>query len=247
MHVSRSLNVAQDSLQSSRVALGRRGTRHCQRFCRVMQVEKRCLLKYIKMPTTDRYVSSSDPSSTSSSPFAADSFSIVLVVLQPSMPSMFSTYASLLLRVTLYFVMWSPWNGPDLPFSMYSARLSFNVFSSCAKKLSRCFRFPTLKRSSTCTTTISSLWPWLPSSRSNPVQTPSVRSQSSASLSRSDFATPVARACRHTGISSLSKQYLASGTQLAVSHRMVSSTAHDEKLQKCHPRPFPRPAPIPTL
>ena len=45
-------------------------------------------------------------------------------------------------------------NNTDLPFSMNSTRLSFNDFSSCTKKLSRCFRFPTLRRSSTCKTTM---------------------------------------------------------------------------------------------
>ena len=49
-------------------------------------------------------------------------------------------------------VVWK--NNTDLRFSMNSTRLSFNVFSSCTKKLSRCFRFPTLRRSSTCTTTM---------------------------------------------------------------------------------------------
>ena len=39
MHVSRALNVAQNSFQTSHVTFGRRGTRHCQRFCRIMQVE----------------------------------------------------------------------------------------------------------------------------------------------------------------------------------------------------------------
>ena len=33
------LNVAQNSFQTSHVTLGRRGTSHCQRLCRVMQVE----------------------------------------------------------------------------------------------------------------------------------------------------------------------------------------------------------------
>ena len=104
------------------------------------------------MPTTDRYVSASEPSSISSSPFAADPFRTngVLVGLQlsiPSIVSMLSTYAPLLLRVilSLNFVMQSPRNNTDLPFSLNSTRLSFNVFSSCTKKLSRCFRFPTLQ------------------------------------------------------------------------------------------------------
>ena len=39
MHVSRALNVAQNSFQTSHVTLGRRGTRPCQRLCRIMQVE----------------------------------------------------------------------------------------------------------------------------------------------------------------------------------------------------------------
>ena len=39
MHVWRFLNVAQNSFQTSHVTLGRRGTLHCQRLCRVMQVE----------------------------------------------------------------------------------------------------------------------------------------------------------------------------------------------------------------
>ena len=39
MHVSRALNVAQNSFQTSHVTLGRRGSRHSQRLCRVMQVE----------------------------------------------------------------------------------------------------------------------------------------------------------------------------------------------------------------
>ena len=39
MHVSRCLNVAQNSFQTSHGTIGRRRTRHCQRLCRIMQVE----------------------------------------------------------------------------------------------------------------------------------------------------------------------------------------------------------------
>ena len=39
MQVSRALNVAQNTFHSSHVTLGRRGTRHCQRLCHIMQVE----------------------------------------------------------------------------------------------------------------------------------------------------------------------------------------------------------------
>ena len=46
MHVSRSLNVAQNSFQTSHVTLGRRGTHHCQRLCRVMEIETESLEKH---------------------------------------------------------------------------------------------------------------------------------------------------------------------------------------------------------
>ena len=51
MHVSRALNVAQNSFHTSHVTLGRRGTRHCQRLYRIMQVET---------VSTDRYISASE-------------------------------------------------------------------------------------------------------------------------------------------------------------------------------------------
>ena len=143
MHVSRALNVAQNSFQTSHVTLGRRGTRHCQRLCRVMQVE----LKYIKMPTTDRYVSASEPFSISWSSFAADSFRTigVLVGLQLSIPSIaskLSACASLLLRAILpfNFVVYSPKNNTDLPFSMKSTRLiEFQRFLQLHKEVVELF------------------------------------------------------------------------------------------------------------
>ena len=113
-------------------------TRHCQRLCRVMQVESVSVEVH-----QDRYVSASEPSSISWSSFAADSVRTidVLVFLQLSMPSiarMLSTRILALESVTELCDALTQEQNIDLPFSICT--FEFQRFLQLHK--ARSFRFP---------------------------------------------------------------------------------------------------------
>ena len=146
------------------------------------------------MPTTDRRVSASDYSSNSSSPFATDFFRTigVLVDLHPSMPiivSMLSTYASLLLMVTLSLYFCDVITQEQHRLAYLNVLHMFDFQRSCAKNLSSFSRFPTLSKSSTRTTTMREFFNVAPFFTKQPGSDSNAWIPNPALLSRSGLAT----------------------------------------------------------
>ena len=203
------------------------------------------------MPTTDRRVSASDYSSNSSSPFATDSFRTigVLVDLHPSMPiivSMLSTYASLLLMVTLSLYFCDVITQEQHRLAYLNVLHMFDFQRSCAKNLSSFSRFPTLSKSSTCTTTMRESFNVAPFFTKQPGSV-SKRMDPKPSIFVSKWSCHLLGARVTIQVSfHLPHNSRIPNTQQAVWQKTVDPQQHAKTLQKCPPRPGPRPVPNPT-